>query len=96
MTSLSTATVKHVAQLANLSLTEEELKDFTRQLSETINYVNQLEEIDTTGIVPTPQVTGKSNGFRKDEITPGLTQEQALANAPKSHNGFFVAKISWS
>lgn len=92
---LSIDEIKHIAKLANLPLTDEEIKKYDAQLSETLNYVDDLNELDTKNIVPTPQVTGKENEFREDEIKPCLTQQEALKNA-KSHNGFFVAKISWN
>lgn len=87
--------VKHVAKLANLPLAAEEEKRFAGQLAETIKFIDQLEKVDVKGVAPTSQVTGKTNQLRPDEITPSLSQEQALKNAPKTHNGFFVTKIVW-
>ncbi len=89
--------VSHVAKLANLPLSEEEKKKFEKQLSETLDYVNQLEEIDTKGVEPTSQVTGLENVTREDVVTPSLSQEEVLKNAPSTgsgqakstHNGFF-------
>ncbi len=92
---LSEDEIKHVAKLAELPLTEKEIENFDKQLSETLNYVEDLNELKTDDIKATPQVTNNENVFREDEITPGLTQEQALQNA-KSKNGFFIAKVSWT
>ena len=88
--------VKHVARLANLNLSDLELINLAQKLSETIEYVDQLQSIDTTGVTPTSQVSGKINQFREDVTSPSLSQNEALANAPSSHNGYFVAKIKWS
>lgn len=87
--------IKHIAKLANLPLTADETIKFQEQLSEIVGYINDLNQIDTKNVPPTAQVTGKTNEFRQDEVTPSLSQEDALKNAPKSHNGFFVSKIKW-
>lgn len=84
--------VSHVAKLANLPLTDEEKKKFEKQLSETLDYVNQLNEIDTKGVEPTSQVTGLENVTREDVIKPSFSQEEALANAKSKHNGLFKVK----
>ena len=86
--------VSHVAKLANLPLSNEEKKKFEKQLSETLDYVKQLEEIDTKGIEPTSQVTGLENVTREDVAKPSLSQEEALSNTKSKYNGFFkVAAI---
>ncbi len=84
--------VSHVAKLANLSLTKEEKEKFEKQLSETLDYVNQLKEIDTNGIEPTSQVTGLENVARNDEAIPSFSQEESLSNTKNKHNGFFKVK----
>ena len=88
--------VKHVAKLANIVLDEAQLGDFQNKLSETLDYIDALKEIDTTGVLPTAQVTGTENCFRDDKITACFTQEETLKNAKKTHNGFFVAKVVWN
>lgn len=92
---LSVEEVKHVANLANLPLSDDESTKFQQQLSQTVSYINELNEVNTGKIPPTSQVTGKTNEFRDDEVVPGLSQEQALKNGRKTHNGFFVSKIIW-
>ena len=84
--------VSYVAKLANLPLSEEEKKKFEKQLSETLDYVKQLEEIDTKAVQPTSQVTGLENVTREDEVAPSLPQEEVLKNAKSTHNGFFKVK----
>jgi len=81
--------VSHIAKLASLPLTKEEEELFSKQLSSTLSYVQQLGEVDTKNVEPTAQVTGLMNVFREDSIVPGLSQEEALKNAPGQHNGFF-------
>lgn len=84
--------VTHVAKLANLPLSDEEIKKFDAQLQETLNYIEQLNEVDTKNIEPTSQVTGLENVLAEDSAKPSLTQEQALANAKEQHNGLFKVK----
>lgn len=84
--------ISHVAKLANLPLTDVEKKKFEKQLSETLDYVNQLEEIDTKNVEPTSQVTGLENVIREDQTTPSLSQDEVLKNTKSKHNGFFKVK----
>lgn len=81
--------VKHVAKLANLPLTNEEEKKLEKQLTETLEYIEMLQEVDTTKVQPTSHVTGLENITREDKSEPSLTQKQALSNAKKLHEGFF-------
>ena len=86
--------VKKIAKLANLPLQDNELELFAKQFSDTIAVVNELNEIDTTGVVSTYQVTGLSNITRDDIVDEKriFTQEQALSQAVLTHDGFFVVK----
>jgi len=84
--------IKHVAKLANLTLSSEEEEKFSDQLEETITYIEGLNEVNTDGIEPTSQVTGLENVTREDEILPSLSQEDALKNAKSTYNGFFKVK----
>lgn len=81
--------VKHIAKLANLPLSENEVEKFEKQLAETLEYIEQLNEIDTKNVEPTSQVTRLENVTREDETIPGLTQAEALSNTSSKHNGFF-------
>ncbi len=85
--------VKHVAKLASLPLTDEETSKLESELSETLNYVQELNEIDTKGVMPTSQVTGLENVEREDVAADSLTQDQALSNAKSKKDGFFVVKV---
>ncbi len=84
--------VRNVAKLANLKITDEEVKKFEIQLSEVLQYVDQLQKIDTTGVTETSQVTGLENVLREDVAKQSLTQEEALVNAKSQHNGLFKVK----
>lgn len=92
MIKLTKSEVEHVARLARLGLSDEELKKFRRQLSAILEYVEQLNELDTRDVEPISQVTGLKNVFREDVTRPSLTQEEALSNAPDQHNGFFKVR----
>lgn len=74
--------VAHIAELAKLKLTEEEMERMTRQLSEILDYAARLNELDTAAIAPTASVIPNQNVMRPDAVTPSLTREQVLANAP--------------
>lgn len=85
--------IQHIANLANLPIPEEKLKKLEDQLEETLLHVDRLQEIDTSEISGTNEVTNLTNVTRNDVITPSLTQEEALHNAKKIHNGFFVVPV---
>lgn len=84
--------VKKVAKLAKLTIPDDDLVKLQGQLSEIVGLVDELQKIDTTDVPVTSQVTGLENVWREDEVdsTRVLSQESALAMAPKQHNGFFV------
>lgn len=84
--------IKHIAELANLNLTEDEAKKFEKQLSDIVSYVDKLNELNTTQLEPTSQVTGLLNVLREDETARSITQDEALSNAAATHNGMFVVK----
>lgn len=81
--------VPHIAKLANLPLSDKEIKKFETQLEETLAYVENLQEIDTKKVIATSQVTGLENVTREDIAHPSLTQKQALSNAKKVYNRSF-------
>ena len=84
--------VKHVAKLANLPLTSEEEEKYAEQLSKILDYIEQLNSVDTSDVEPTFNVTGQANVMRKDETAGCLSQEGALLNAPKKKNDMFETK----
>jgi aspartyl-tRNA(Asn)/glutamyl-tRNA(Gln) amidotransferase subunit C len=91
---ISKQEVEHVARLARLELSEQEKEKLADQLSNILTYVETLNSIDTTGVEPTSHVLDIKNVMRDDVALPGLTQEQALANAPDKAAGHYkVPKI---
>ena len=82
--------VRHVAELARLSLGPDETEIFTRQLNDILAYVEKLQELDTAGVVPLAHVIPVFNAFREDEVKEGLAPDEALDNAPAREEGHFV------
>ena len=91
MRSLSKSDVDHVAKLAFLKLTKEESAKFQKQLSEVVNYVSQLSEVETSDTEPTSQTTGLENNLRTDEVKKerSLSEAEALSGSDNTHNGYF-------
>lgn len=89
---LSAQDVRHVAMLARLGLEPGEEAFYAEQLSSVLTHIERLRQLDTEAIPPTAQVVPLENRMRADEPRPGLTQEQALANAPEARDGAFVVK----
>ena len=81
--------VRHVAELAKLRLTEEEIRQYTQQLSAILDYAEILQRVDTSHVPPTPYVLPLANVMAEDQPRPSLPNDAALANAPGAANGFF-------
>jgi len=86
---LSREEVEHVALLARLHLSEEEIERHTHHLNRILEAFRTLQELDTEEVEPTSHVLPMSNVFRPDEVWPGLPREEALANAPDHDGAFF-------
>lgn len=84
--------VLHIAKLANLKLSEAEVVKFQKQLSDVLGYIDILNELDTSKIKPTAQVTGLQNVLRNDELGKSLTQKEALSGTKNKHQGYFKVK----
>ncbi len=84
--------VKHVAKLANLPLTSEEEEKYSQQLSKILEYIDQLNSVDTSDVEPTFNVSEQSNVTREDATSTCLSQNEALSNVPQKRQGFFVTK----
>ena len=76
-------TIVHVADLARIALTEDEITRFTGQLSVVLEAVERLGQVDTSAVLPSASSLPLYNVEREDAPRPGFTNEQALANAPK-------------
>lgn len=87
-------TVRHVAKLARLKLSEEDELRYTEQLSKILDYFDELAALDTTGIEPMSHALPVSNVMREDEVEVSLPHDVLLKNAPFTEGEFFrVPKI---
>jgi len=85
------AQTKHVAGLASLSLTPEEVARATREIAAIVRYVDELATVDTSNVPPTSYVQLERPALRPDEPKPGLSHEDALSQAPRvAQDGFAV------
>lgn len=83
MTQLTPDNVRHIAKLARLILTDEEVARFTKDLGGIFTLIEQLGKVDTSNVEPTAQVTGLANVSRTDEIrSDGAAPDALLANSP--------------
>ncbi len=82
-------TVRNVAVLARIDLTEDEVETFAHQLGDVLEYAEKLQRVNTEGVPPTPYVLSLSNVIRADTAAPGLSTDEALANAPDRQGSFF-------
>lgn len=90
MASLTRAEVEHVAHLARLGLTEDEVDRLVGQLGHILDQYAVLSELDTEAIPPTAQTIEVENILRDDVVKPSLSVEEALANAPERSGDYFV------
>jgi aspartyl-tRNA(Asn)/glutamyl-tRNA(Gln) amidotransferase subunit C len=87
---LSREQVRHVARLARLGLEEGEEEFYAQQLSGILGHIDRLAQLDTEAIPPTAQVVEVVNPLRDDVPEPGLSQAEALADAPMQQDGYFL------
>lgn len=85
---LDRATVEHIATLARLGLSDEEMDLLAEQLSSVLDHINVLQEVDTDDIPPTAQVIELQNILRDDEVEPSMSVADVLRNAPRSEDDF--------
>ncbi len=86
---LSQGTVRHVAHLARLEVSDAEVALFAEQLSAVLSYVEQLAEVDTSDTPPTAHARPMSNVFREDRVRASLDPTEALHNAPRQKDSLF-------
>lgn len=92
--SLTATDVQKVALLARLMLTPDELELMTAELAQIVGYVDQLAEVDTTGVEPMAHALELANVTKDDAVAVSLPREQALANAPKHNDeGYLVPAV---
>jgi len=93
MARLTRDEVSHVARLAKLDLSEAEINKFLPQLTKVVDFVSQLNEVDTKQVEPTSQTTGLENVFRSDKLQgETLTQDETLSGTELTQKGYFVVK----
>ena len=86
--SISKETIERVARLSKLSFTEAETERLSTQLTDIINIVETLEDIDTTDVKPTTNVIFDTNRFREDQAKPGLDRDELMKNVPMHKDGY--------
>ena len=84
------AQVRHISHLSRLNPTDDEVRLFSEQLSAILEYVEQLNEVDTSDVPPPAHALPVQNVFRTDEPRRSLSPDQALANAPQREGSFFA------
>lgn len=89
---LSREQVKHVAKLAELPLSDQEVELFSQQLSQILDYIEQLNQVDTSSVDPTFNVSPIQKVIQEDQPQQGLTQHEAISNAHQTQDGYFVTK----
>ncbi len=86
--------VRHVAKLARLDLSDQQVQKYAGQLGSILAYVEKIGQIDTSGVEPMAHVLPLHNVLREDEIQPSLPLEEVLKNAPETDGPFFkVPKV---
>lgn len=92
---ISHSQVKHVAQLANIPISDTQADKLSQAFSDTLSVIDNLKSVNISGIEPTHQVTGLENIWRQDQVDESrtLTQAQALSNAKKTYQGYFMVPM---
>ncbi|MDI6794447.1 MAG: Asp-tRNA(Asn)/Glu-tRNA(Gln) amidotransferase subunit GatC [bacterium] len=89
--------VEHLAALARLELSDEEIEKFSHQLTDILNYAEKINQLDTGAVEPTAHAVPLKNVLREDEVKPSLLRETVLANAPDAGEEYFkVPKVIYS
>ena len=84
------ASLQKIAHLARLNFDAQGAEKMSKDLSQVLDWVDQLQEVDTEGVAPLTNMSSEVNVLRTDEIGAQLTQEEALKNSPQQENGFFT------
>jgi aspartyl-tRNA(Asn)/glutamyl-tRNA(Gln) amidotransferase subunit C len=88
--SLDKATVARIATLARIEVPEDQLDGLARELSNIMGWIEQLGEVDTDGVEPMRSVMPIEHPWRQDAVADGDRQAEIVANAPSTHDGYFV------
>ena len=87
---VDTATVRRVAHLARMAVAEDEVEGLQRELNAILAFVEQLADVDVTGVEPMTSVTPMATKMRQDKVNDGDIADEILANAPEREDHFFV------
>jgi aspartyl-tRNA(Asn)/glutamyl-tRNA(Gln) amidotransferase subunit C len=88
--SVDTETVRHIAKLARIAMSDGEIEAMVPELNNILGWVEQLAEVDTDGIEPLTAVIDQKLRLREDAVTDGEMRDAVLANAPGAEHGFFA------
>jgi aspartyl-tRNA(Asn)/glutamyl-tRNA(Gln) amidotransferase subunit C len=88
--SVDTATVRHIARLARIAVSDSEAEALVPELNNILGWVEQLGEVDTDGVEPLATVIDLKLRLRDDAVTDGNIRDAVLANAPEAQHGFFA------
>jgi aspartyl-tRNA(Asn)/glutamyl-tRNA(Gln) amidotransferase subunit C len=85
---IDTNTIKHVATLVRLGISDEEAQKFSGQFSSIIDYFNMLNEVDTEDVIPASDIANAENVLREDVIKPSMSREEFLKNVPQAEGSY--------
>ena len=88
--SVSPEQVRHIANLARIAMSEEEIERLVPEINNILGWVEQLGEVDTDGVEPLTAVIDQKLRLREDKVTDGDCRDDVLANAPDAEHGFFA------
>ena len=88
--SINTEQVRHIAKLARIAMSDEELERLVPELNNILDWVEQLAEVDTDGVEPLTAVIDQALRLRDDAVTDGDIRDEVLSNAPDAQHGFFA------
>jgi len=88
--SVTSQQVRHIAKLARIAMSDEELERLVPELNNILGWVEQLSEVNTDGVEPLTAVIDQKLRLREDEVNDGNIRDEVLANAPEAQHGFFA------
>jgi aspartyl-tRNA(Asn)/glutamyl-tRNA(Gln) amidotransferase subunit C len=92
MANIGTDEVKRLAALAKIGLTGDEVTVMAAEIGAIMEFVEQLQSVDTDGVEPTDQVTGLVDVMRADEVKPSMSPDELLANAPEREANYLKVR----
>jgi aspartyl-tRNA(Asn)/glutamyl-tRNA(Gln) amidotransferase subunit C len=87
---VSTEQVRHIAKLARIAMSDEEIQRLAPELNNILGWIEQLSEVNTEGVEPLTAVIDQKLRLRDDVVTEGNIRDEILANAPEAQHGFFA------